>query len=434
MFKALVVAKREYLATVGTKGFLIGLVLLPVLMFGGMYVPKLLKGTIDTADKRIVVLDGTGELFDVLSALAEDRNAREIFNRETGKQESSRYLLERGPAGPVTEEVRLDLSERVRNEELFAFIEISPDVLVAPAGEYRELPLHAQNPAAGDERRWFDKAIARSVLAQRLRRAGVEPATVAAAQLALRVEGMSLFERLPDGSVRPAERTDRMLSLFIPISIMMLMFMALMTSQYMLQSTIEEKQQRIAEVLLGSLNPFQLMLGKLLANVGVSLTMVGLYMLGGYVMASYHDAGHLVPTDLLGWFLVYQVLGVMLFGSIFAAVGAACSDIKDAQSLMMPVMLVIIFPMMIWFAILKEPNSNLAAWLSFIPTATPMLMLLRMALSTNVPFWHPLVGAVLVLATTLFCVWAAGRVFRIGILAQGKAPGLRELARWVWTG
>jgi ABC-2 type transport system permease protein len=107
---------------------------------------------------------------------------------------------------------------------------------------------------------------------------------------------------------------------------------------------------------------------------------------------------------------------------------------KDAQNLMMPVMLLIIFPLLIWFMILQEPNSAFAVGLSFVPTATPMLMILRMALSTNVPWWQPALGVVSVLATTLLVVWAAGRVFRIGILSQGKAPSFRELLRWIATG
>jgi ABC-2 type transport system permease protein len=432
--KILVVARRDYLATVATKAFVIGLVLLPVFMFSGMVVPKLLKGRLSTADKRFLVIDGTGELLPLLVKAAEERNATDIFSQDTFEQDEARYVLEPGPTGPITDQMRLELSDRVRKEELFAFVELPADLLTAPPGPPREVPMHAQSSSFGDERRWFDKTLNRAVQVQRLRRAGIDPAVVAQAQLPIRTEGMSLYEKTPDGGIRPAEKTDRALAIFIPVGIMMLMFMAMMTSQYMLQSTLEEKQQRIAEVLLGSLSPFQLMLGKLLANVAVSLTMVGLYLLGGYCMARYHGVTHLVPLDLFGWFLIYQVLAVVMFGSVFGAVGAACTEMKDAQSLMMPVMFVLIFPMLIWFMVLKEPNGPFATGLSFIPTATPMLMILRLALSTNVPVWQPLLGIVGVLAAALGCVWAAGRVYRIGILAQGKAPNLRALVRWVVSG
>jgi ABC-type Na+ efflux pump permease subunit len=231
------------------------------------------------------------------------------------------------------------LIKGVKPFESKAFTEIPADLLTAPPGVYREVPFHSQKVTMGPHRRWFERTLNRVTQAQRLRRAAIDPAVVAASRIAVRADGKTLFEMAPDGTIKKAESSERELAMFIPMGIMSLMYLAIMMSQYMLQSTMEEKQQRIAEVLLGSLSPFQLMAGKLLANVGVSLTVVAVYMIGGTFTASNYSVTQHVPFGILGWFFVYQVLAVLLFGSIFASVGAAASDLKDAQGYMMPVMI-----------------------------------------------------------------------------------------------
>jgi ABC-2 type transport system permease protein len=213
------------------------------------------------------------------------------------------------------------------------------------------------------------------------------------------------------------------------------MFMTVMISaQPMLGSVLEEKQQRIAEVLLGSARPFDLMLGKLVGNVGVAMTIVAVYFTGGYILANQYGFAHMIPTHLVGWFIVYQILAVLLFGSVFTAIGAACTELKEAQSLLMPVMVLLVLPMMVWFTVLEDPMGKVATWLSLFPPSAPMLMLLRQSVSSAVPVWQPVLAVVLISATTVLCIFAAGRVFRIGILSQGKAPKLTELAGWIIRG
>ena len=121
-----------------------------------------------------------------------------------------------------------------------------------------------------------------------------------------------------------------------------------------------------------------------------------------------------------------------MYGSLFIAVGAACTDMKETQNLMWPVMLLAMVPMFLMGSVLQEPNSVVATGVSFFPFATPMLMIMRQSVPPGVPAWQPILGVVLVMLTTLLCVWAAGRIFRVGILMQGKGARIGEMLRWVF--
>ncbi len=125
---------------------------------------------------------------------------------------------------------------------------------------------------------------------------------------------------------------------------------------------------------------------------------------------------------------------MLSFGSIFMAIGAAVNQMKEAQGMLLPAWLVFMYPLFVWIAVVREPNAGFATWLSLVPPGIPLMMVLRIAASGAVPLWQPLLGVLIMLAFTLAVVAAAGRVFRIGILAQGKAPTLLEMARWVSRG
>ena len=236
------------------------------------------------------------------------------------------------------------------------------------------------------------------------------------------------------GEIEAAQQVDRIRAFVVPIALMVLLYViVLTTTPQMLNTVLEEKMGRISEVLLGSVTPFQLMLGKLIGCLGVAAILGGLYLGCALGFAHYHDMADAVPLGLLVWFTLFLLLAIFFFGSIFIAIGSACNDLKDAQAAMTPVMLAVILPMLIWPVILKNPNGPLAVGLSLFPPATPMLMTLRLALQPGPPLWQPLLALVLTTATTLGCVWAAGKVFRTGILMQGKSATFREMLRWVLT-
>src|SRR5262249_40262980 len=158
----------------------------------------------------------------------------------------------------------------------------------------------------------------------------------------------------------------------------------------------------------------------------VSLTMAAVYLGGIYVVAMYKDWTRYLPAHVLVWFLLFLLLAVTMYGSIFLAIGSAASDIKETQTLVLPVILLACIPMFVLRNALENPNHPLVVWTSFLPPVTPMLMTVRIAISPGPVWWQPWLSVTLAIATTIVCVYAAGRIFRIGILMQGKGARLGQ--------
>jgi ABC-2 type transport system permease protein len=176
------------------------------------------------------------------------------------------------------------------------------------------------------------------------------------------------------------------------------------------------------------------MFGKLLGYVGVAVTLVAFYLSGGFVVLSHYGYTGAIPMHLLAWFVVFQALSILMFGSLFLALGACCNDVKEAQNLMMPVWLLLCIPMFAMSVVVQHPNSLFSILLSMFPPCTPLLMILRMSIPPGIPIWQPLVGVAGTIVTTVICVWAAGRIFRVGLLIQGKPPKITEIMKWVVRG
>jgi len=127
-------------------------------------------------------------------------------------------------------------------------------------------------------------------------------------------------------------------------------------------------------------------------------------------------------------------MAILMFGSFFSAIGAACSDLKEAQSAFLPVWLIVCVPMFMLGPILEEPTSTFATVVSLIPLFTPIVMVIRLAAVPVIPIWQPMLGVVLTLAMTALAVFASGRIFRVGLLMQGKGASFRDMLRWAVRG
>ncbi|MFH1850715.1 MAG: ABC transporter permease [Candidatus Neomarinimicrobiota bacterium] len=437
MRKTLKIALREYKATVRTKGFIIGLFLAPLLMSGSFLAITLLKDQIDVTDKRVVILDHSGIVADYLINLAAERNREVVVDTTTGKKVKPSYILEKATPDPENlEQQRLVLSDRIRAKEIYAFLEIGPDV--AHPGENREssrIKFHGENTAMDDLRSWLRQPINDRLRLFRLEEAGITENEVPDLFYWISVEGMGLTSVDDSGTVKDAERTGELEALGAPLIMLMLMFlMTMMGAVPLLNSVMEEKAQRIAEVILGSVRPFQFMLGKVIGGLAVALTGALVYVVLGLYAVSSYGIEDKIPLNVLPWFFAFLVLHITMTGSIMAAIGSACNDAKDAQNLSFPAMLPNMIPMFILFPVLKEPLSAFSTWMSLIPPFTPMLMILRLSTPMAIPAWQPWVGMAIVLVSAVFSVWAGGRIFRVGILLQGTPPKLANLLRWIARG
>jgi ABC-type Na+ efflux pump permease subunit len=197
---------------------------------------------------------------------------------------------------------------------------------------------------------------------------------------------------------------------------------------------IEEKQLRIAEVLLGSVRPFELMLGKLLGGVAVSLTLAAIYLVGGLFLANEFDALDAVPPATLAWFLAFAGIGTLMYGSLFVAAGAAVTNLKEAQNLLTPIILLVVLPMVTFGPVHQDPNGPVAKAITWFPLTTPTATVLRLSVPPGISLTEKLLAAALSLVTTLVLVWLAGRVFRFGMLHTDKAAAIRDMMRWMVRG
>jgi len=437
MNKTLVVARSEYLSAVSSKAFLIGILMMPVFMGGALVVQHLTKDQVDISDRRVAIVDHTGKLFPVLARQSDDRNEGTFDTRESGLREQvkPRFILEQySPKATDANRADAVLSERVRRQELFGFLIVSEDAFSESRNDRSALAYHTATPSYSELPNWLEQTINAEIRRTRVEQLNVDPAALAIVMQRVQLRRFGLVETDEAGNLLDAKEDSKILTFAVPFGGMMLMFMMIMTvAPTMLNNVLEEKMQKISEFLISSVSPFQLMLGKLLGGVGVALTLSVFYLGAVYGLTHYFEIHERIPLTIYLWFVLFMLLALIVFGSIFSAIGAACSEIRDAQSLMTPVMLMVMIPMLCLGPVLKSPSSLFSQLLSLFPPATPMLMFLRIAIPPGPPLWEIVLGVALAIIFAVGCAWAAGNVFRIGILSQGQSATFRQLIQWIFS-
>ncbi len=373
----------------------------------------------------------------------------------------------RGPADPA-EALRLqyELGERVTKGEIAAFFDIAPEALESEVAKNKGAKSGKVGAIGDDEEGeetityFTDRALDSDVLmgvggnlvaiVQMQRTASrnpllllrkerrYTPQEIADILSAAEQDSRSVLvrrdfpKRDASGVLVPGKPVGATTRAILPAALAAILFFSvLVVASPQLQGVIEEKTNRIGEVLLGSATPFQVLSGKLLGLTATGLVLSLVYAIGMLFFAWRWGIGEGIGWGIPVWFVTFEVLALLLFGALFVAVGSACNDMKEAQNLLMPVTIMMSLPMICLPEVLEDPTGSFARWVSFFPFGTPPLMLCRLAAAPNLPIWEPLLGVALVLLTTLGVVWVASRIFRIGYLSTGKAPTVLELIRWV---
>ncbi len=453
--KTLQIARREFLATVMTKGFLIGLLVMPLMIAALIVVmPFLLKEQSPRIEGSVAIHDPTGQVLERarehLSPQAFAQRRVEMQRRldsvlpdamrglvASGGEDAMQAAMEQAlGAVPTLTLDALDSAaaletakEALRESDTaLAVVAIAPDAVTAGEdglGTYDLFVRKKLDDRLIDELR---DALATSIVDARLAARDLDAREVRQLVRVPRATPRTIGE---EGEKSANEIASRLL----PMAFMALILIAVMTGgQQLMTSTIEEKSSRVVEVLLSAVSPTELMAGKILGQMGVATLMLALYGgLGVLALVSFAATGLLDPW-LLFYLAVFFLIAFVVLAAMMAAIGAAVNELREAQTLLTPVMLVVMLPMMLWMPISRDPNSTFATVLSLLPPVNPFVMMLRLGSSTPPPSWQVWLSIGIGVASMAAAVWFAGKVFRIGLLMHGKPPSFATLLRWVRMG
>jgi len=458
MKKIMYVALREFLATVMTKGFIFGVLLTPALMAVMIFlVPRLISQGPPKIEGQVAIVDPTGLTAGNLAAnLAAERfverrkrlqselewatgNQLGTQGRRNAARKSSTIKPEDMPqistvVLPATsnlEQEKIPLKQPLLNKSgdpstRLALVVIHPD-----AGK----PDPAETPSAKydlfvrsqlDDRLIDDihTAIQEAIGSARLQAAGLSPKDIVSLMTVKRAETRAI-------TAEGEQKNSMVFNSILPIAFMILLLISVLTSgQCLLTTTVEEKSNRVVELLLSAVSSMELMTGKILGQMAVGFLVLLLYAgLGIVALTSFAMLGLLKPI-LLIYLFVFYVLAYFTIAAMMAAIGSAVSELRDAQSLMMPVMLFLMLPWLLMIPISREPNSLLSVVLSFVPPINNFVVLLRLASNAPPALWQVFLAILTSAAAVYVALRFAAKVFRVGLLMFGKPPNFGTLVRW----
>ena len=419
MRKIIEIARREYIDTVKTRTFLLSLLFTPVLTVGIIYFTSRISSVEGGRPPvKVVVTDLStqlaGEIETALSKHNKSNPKRQILFESLAANDDANAIEEQGKA-------------QLRSGRAEAYIVIDQNIIDGAGRTH--VYTYKSKPTTMDATWAVEEFIRNAVVAQRCKVQNVSQKLLDEIHN-VPIERVEIGEAANEQRVQSQNQT--MIKLMVPFFFMFMIYMGIIgIGQQMLSSVIEEKNSRIIEMLLSAVSPFELMAGKILGLGAIGLTIVGLWTTVSYGSIVSQGISVDISGKLLFCFVVYYILGFLLFSSLLAAIGSICNTLKETQELMMPIILVMVLPMVAWFKLVQSPDGVFARVLSLVPPVSPLVMPLRISAGSNVGIVEILASVGLLAASVLLMMWLAGKIFRTGILMYGKRPSLREISRWL---
>ena len=393
--------------------------MVPIFLGAVMVLPAYLAAR-GGGEFTIAVVDETGRFFEPVND--------EVQRMLSGDDEKLTItLLEQDPGSDV--EATRDRLKKEVQAKTFNGVLVLPDTL-PDEGQPEYV---APNVTAFKLLTVLERSVNNVTVADRLTGAGLDPEAV---RELTRRPGLSTLKLGKGGE----ETEDKGQSFMLAYVFMMIIYVTvLMYGIYVMRGVLEEKSSHVVEVVISTVKPFELMLGKILGIGAVGLTQ---FLIWSALMAAISAPGAVaamgisgielpsVPAQLLVFFVIYFVLGFLLYGTLYAGIGAAFDTEQEAQNFQGVVTMFLIVPLVLMMQILNQPDGTLAVVLSLVPFFTPMLMFLRMTL-TEVPAIQLAASVVLMVGAILACTWVVAKVYRVGILMHGSKPKFKEIVRWV---
>ena len=479
MNRTLLVAIREFTSTVFTRGFLLGVVMAPVFMaiaVGGVLLVQRLEGPRIVG--RVAVIDRSGVAAERIAArFTKEAEASERakdaekakaavqeklkqMNMELPKEQLAEAEARMGP-GLKQAEKGADLTidvvapdgadlDKLKNEvraaeiktrrgaaaegpgPLLALVIVPPGAVTPGAdGAYEDFEILSNPRLDFEVQSRVRSRVGQAVVDTRL---ATDPRITASGLQADALRAL-LTQPRPEIKTLTAEgerKGSGALQFLVPMAFMILLMISVMTGgQYLLTAVVEEKSSRVMEVLLSAVSPTQLMVGKIFGQMAVALLILVVYSGVGIASLVAFALTDLIQPLTLLYLLVYFFIAFFTIASLMAAAGAAVNEMREAQTLITPIMMLIMLPWLLWMPIQRAPNSSFATIASFVPGINPFVMAIRLGGSEPTPAWQVPVSMAVGIAGAVFCGWAAGKIFRIGVLMYGKPPNFKTLVKWV---